>query len=131
MADKLTKDQIVDAIANLTVMELSELVKAIEDKFGVKAQPMGVAVAQAAPSSQSQAQAAEKTEFTVVLKAVPDTTKKISVIKVVREVTGLGLAESKALVEGAPKEVKQNVDQKTADEVKKKLEEAGAQVEIK
>lgn len=131
MAEKLTKDQIVDAIANLTVMELSELVKAIEDKFGVKAAPaVGVAVA-AAPAAGAAQAAEEKTEFTVVLKAVPDATKKIGVIKVVRELTGLGLAESKALVEGAPKDVKANVDKKTADEMKKKLEEAGAQVELK
>lgn len=131
MAEKLTKDQIVDAIANLTVMELSELVKAIEDKFGVKAAPaVGVAVA-AAPAAGGAQAAEEKTEFTVVLKAVPDATKKIGVIKVVRELTGLGLAESKALVEGAPKDVKANVDKKTADEMKKKLEEAGAQVELK
>ncbi|MBP7795265.1 MAG: 50S ribosomal protein L7/L12 [Elusimicrobiales bacterium] len=131
MAEKLTKDQIVDAIANLTVMELSELVKSIEDKFGVKAAPaVGVAVAQA-PAGGAQSAAEEKTEFTVVLKAVPDATKKISVIKVVREITGLGLAESKTLVESAPKDVKANVDKKTADELKKKLEDAGAQVELK
>jgi large subunit ribosomal protein L7/L12 len=130
MADKLTKDQIVDAISNLTVMELSELVKSIEDKFGVKAAPVGVAVAQA-PAAGAQAAVEEKTEFTVVLKAVPDTTKKISVIKVVREITGLGLAESKSLVESAPKDVKANVDKKTADELKKKLEDSGAQVELK
>ncbi len=130
--EKLTKDQIVDAIANLTVMELSELVKAIEDKFGVKAAPaVGVAVAAAPAQGVAQPQAEEKTEFTVVLKGVPDATKKISVIKVVREITGLGLAESKALVEGAPKNVKENVDKKTAEEIKKKLEEAGAQVEVK
>jgi len=131
MAEKLTKEQIVDAIANLTVMELSELVKSIEDKFGVKAAPaVGVAVAQA-PATGAQPAAEEKTEFTVVLKAVPDATKKISVIKVVREITGLGLAESKTLVESAPKDVKANVDKKTADELKKKLEDAGAQVELK
>lgn len=131
--EKLTKEQIVDAIANLTVMELSELVKAIEDKFGVKAAPaVGVALAQApAQAGQTQQQAEEKTDFTVVLKAVPDATKKIGVIKVVREITGLGLAESKALVEGAPKNVKEHVDKKTAEEIKKKLEESGAQVEIK
>ena len=131
MAEKLTKEQIVDAIANLTVMELSELVKSIEDKFGVKAAPaVGVAVAQA-PATGAQPAAEEKTEFTVILKAVPDATKKISVIKVVREITGLGLAESKTLVESAPKDVKANVDKKTADELKKKLEDAGAQVELK
>lgn len=130
--EKLTKDQIVEAISNLTVMELSELVKAIEDKFGVKAAPsVGVAVAAQAPGTAAAAATAEKTEFTVVLKAVPDATRKISVIKVVREITGLGLAESKTLVESAPKDVKANVDQKTAEEIKKKLEEAGAQVEIK
>ncbi len=130
--EKLTKDQIVDAIANLTVMELGELVKAIEDKFGVKAAPaVGVAVASAPQASAAPTQAEEKTEFTVVLKAVPDATKKISVIKVVRELTGLGLAESKALVEGAPKDIKSNVDKKTAEEMKKKLEESGAQVELK
>lgn len=134
MAEKLTKDQIIDAISNLTVMELAELVKGIEDKFGVKAAPaVGVAVAAAPAAGGAAAGAAteEKTEFTVVLKAVPDATKKIGVIKVVRELTGLGLAESKALVEGAPKNVKENVDKKTAEELKKKLEEAGAQVELK
>lgn len=130
MAEKLTKDQIVDAIANLTVMELSELVKAIEEKFGVTAAP-AVGVAVAAAGAQPAQQAEEKTEFTVVLKGLSDPSKKINVIKVVREVTGLGLAESKGLVEGAPKEVKANVDKKTAEELKKKLEEAGAQVEIK
>jgi large subunit ribosomal protein L7/L12 len=132
MSEKLTKEQIVDAIANLSVMELSELIKAIEEKFGVKAQAVApVAVAAPQGAAQNQAQSEEKTEFTVVLKAVPDATKKISVIKVVREITGLGLAESKALVEGAPKDVKAHVDKKTAEEIKKKLEEAGAQVEIK
>jgi large subunit ribosomal protein L7/L12 len=131
MADKLNKDQIVDAISNLSVLELADLVKAIEDKFGVKAAPaMGVAMA-AAPAAGAATATEEKTEFTVVLKAVSDATKKISVIKVVRELTGLGLAESKALVEGAPKNVKENVDKKTAEELKKKLEEAGAQVELK
>lgn len=131
--EKLTKEQIVEAIANLTVMELSELIKAIEEKFGVKAAPaVGVALAQApVQGGQAQAQTEEKTEFTVVLKAVPDATKKIGVIKVVREITGLGLAESKALVEGAPKNVKEHIDKKSAEEIKKKLEEAGAQVEIK
>lgn len=129
--EKLTKDQIVDAIANLTVMELSELVKAIEERFGVKAAAaaVGVAVAQPQPV-QTQAQE-EKTTFTVILKGVPDATKKIAVIKVVRELTGLGLAESKALVDGAPKPIKEQVDKSVAEEIKKKLEEAGAQVELK
>ncbi|MEW5950739.1 MAG: 50S ribosomal protein L7/L12 [Elusimicrobia bacterium] len=129
MSEKTSK--IVEEISTLTVMELADLVKSIEDKFGVKAAPaMGVAVA-AAPAAGAAAAAEEKTEFTVVLKAVADATKKIGVIKVVRELTGLGLAESKALVEGAPKNVKENVDKKTAEELKKKLEEAGATIELK
>ncbi|GAB4028766.1 MAG: 50S ribosomal protein L7/L12 [Elusimicrobiota bacterium] len=129
MSEKTSK--IVEEISTLTVMELADLVKSIEDKFGVKAAPaMGVAVA-AAPAAGGAAAAEEKTEFTVVLKAVADATKKIGVIKVVRELTGLGLAESKALVEGAPKNVKENVDKKAAEELKKKLEEAGATVELK
>jgi large subunit ribosomal protein L7/L12 len=133
MADKLNKDQIVDAISILTVMELSDLVKGIEEKFGVKAAPAaGVAMA-AAPAAGGAAAAVveEQTEFTVMLKAVTDPAKKISVIKVVRELTGLGLKESKDLVEGAPKTVKDNVDKKTADEMNKKLTEAGGLVELK
>lgn len=125
----MTKDQLIEAIGSMTIMELSDLVKGIEEKFGVKAAPTGVAVA-AAPGAGAAA-AEEKTEFTVVLKAVTDAAKKISVIKVVRELTGLGLKESKDLVEGAPKNVKENVDKKAADEMKKKLEEAGAAVELK
>ncbi|PIS47563.1 MAG: 50S ribosomal protein L7/L12 [Elusimicrobia bacterium CG08_land_8_20_14_0_20_51_18] len=132
MAEKLNKDQIVEAISNLTVIELADLVKSVEEKFGVKAMPaMGMAMA-AAPAAGGAATAVEEqTEFTVVLKGCPDSTRKISVIKVVREITGLGLAESKALVEGAPKNVKENVDKKTSEELKKKLEDAGAQVELK
>ncbi|OGS08478.1 MAG: 50S ribosomal protein L7/L12 [Elusimicrobia bacterium RIFOXYA12_FULL_51_18] len=131
MSDKLNKDQIVDAISTLTVMELSDLVKSIEDKFGVKAAPaMGVAVA-AAPAAATGTAAEEQTEFTVTLKSVTDPAKKISVIKVVRELTGLGLKESKDLVEGAPKTVKENVDKKTAEEISKKLTEAGGAVELK
>lgn len=125
----MSKDQLIEAIGSMTIMELSDLVKGIEEKFGVKAAPTGVAVA-AAPGAGAAA-AEEKTEFTVVLKAVTDTAKKIGVIKVVRELTGLGLKESKDLVEGAPKNVKENVDKKAADEMKKKLEEAGAAVELK
>jgi large subunit ribosomal protein L7/L12 len=133
MADKLNKDQIVDAISTLTVMELSDLVKGIEEKFGVKAAPaMGVAVAAApAAGGAAAAVAEEQTEFTVTLKAITDPAKKISVIKVVRELTGLGLKESKDLVEGVPKTVKDNVDKKTADEMNKKLTEAGGVVELK
>jgi len=131
MADKPNKDQIVEAISTLTVMELADLVKGIEDKFGVKAAPaMGVAVA-AAPAAGAAAATEEQTEFTVVLKGIADPAKKISVIKVVRELTGLGLKESKDLVEGAPKNVKENVDKKTAEEIKKKLVEAGGDIELK
>ena len=131
MSDKLNKDQIVDAISTLTVMELSDLVKGIEEKFGVKAAPaMGMAAA--APAAGGAAVATEEqTEFTVTLKSVTDPAKKISVIKVVRELTGLGLKESKDLVEGAPKTVKENVDKKTAEEMSKKLTEAGGAVELK
>ena len=131
MAVKLSKEELVEAISTLTVLELSELVKAVEDKFGVKAAPaMGMAMAAPAAGGAAAA-AAEKTEFTVVLTGVPDATKKISVIKVVREVTGLGLKESKDLVEAAPKPVKENVDKTQAEELKKKLTDAGASVELK
>ena len=132
MSDKLNKDQIVDAISTLTVMELSDLVKGIEDKFGVKAAPaMGVAMAAAPAAGGAAVATEEQTEFTVTLKSVTDPAKKISVIKVVRELTGLGLKESKDLVEGAPKTVKENVDKKTAEEMSKKLTEAGGAVELK
>ena len=123
----LSKDQIVEALSTYTVMELADLVKGIEDKFGVKAAPVGVAAA-AGPAA---AAVEEKTEFTVVLKALSDPAKKISVIKIVRELTGLGLKESKDLVEGAPKTVKEGVDKKTADEMTKKLVDAGGVVELK
>ena len=132
MSEKLNKDQIVEAISTLTVMELSDLVKGIEDKFGVKAAPaMGMAVAAAPAAGAAAVAVEEKTEFTVVLKALTDPAKKIGVIKVVRELTGLGLKESKDLVEGAPKTVKENVDKKTADEMSKKLVDAGGAVELK
>ncbi len=126
----LTKDQIVEAISTYTIMELADLVKGIEDKFGVKAAPASVAVAAAGGAAVAVA-AEEQTEFTVILKAISDPAKKISVIKVVRELTGLGLKESKDLVEGAPKNVKEGVDKKTADEMNKKLTDAGGVVELK
>ena len=110
-------------------MELSELVKAIEEKFGVKAAAPAVAVA-AAPAAAGAAAAEEKDEFNVMLTAV-DAAKKIAVIKVVREITGLGLKEAKDLVEGAPKAVKENVAKAEAEEMKKKLTEAGGTVELK
>lgn len=125
----MTKDELVNAIAELTVLELSELVKAIEEKFGVKAAAPAVAVA-AAPAAAGAAAAEEKDEFNVVLTAV-DAAKKIAVIKVVREITGLGLKEAKDLVEGAPKAVKENVAKAEAEEMKKKLTEAGGTVELK
>ena len=126
----MTKDQLVDAISTMTIMELADLVKGIEDKFGVKAAPVG-GVAVAAAAGAGAAAVEEKTEFTVVLKAISDPAKKISVIKIVRELTGLGLKESKDLVEGAPKNVKEGVDKKTADEMNKKLTDAGGVVELK
>ncbi|WP_458401204.1 50S ribosomal protein L7/L12 [Candidatus Avelusimicrobium sp.] len=126
---KLTQEELVNAIAELTVLELSELVKAIEEKFGVKAAAPAVAVA-AAPAAAGAAAAEEKDEFNVVLASV-DAAKKIAVIKVVREITGLGLKEAKDLVEGAPKAVKENVAKAEAEELKKKITEAGGTVELK
>ena len=129
---KLTKDDIVDAVSNLTVLELADLVKAVEEKFGVKAAPVGVPQAASAAGGAAPAAAdEEQSEFQVVLCALPDTTKKIGVIKVVREVTGLGLKESKEMVEGAPKTIKEGLDKAQAEELKKKLTEAGATIELK
>lgn len=129
-ATKLGKEQIVEAIAGLTVLELSELVKAVEDKFGVKAASAApVAVAAGAAPVAGAAAAADKTDFTVVLASAGD--KKIQVIKVVRELTGLGLKEAKDLVEGAPKTVKEGVPKAQAEDWKKKLVESGATVELK
>ena len=127
---KMTKEELVNAIAELTVLELSELVKAIEEKFGVKAAAPAVAVAAAAAPAAAAAEEKEKDEFNVVLTAV-DAAKKIGVIKVVREITGLGLKEAKDLVEGAPKAVKENVAKAEAEELKKKITEAGGTVELK
>lgn len=124
---KLTKDEIINAISEYTIMELADLVKGIEEKFGVSAAPTAVAVA----AGGAAAAAEEKTEFTVVLKGLTEPGKKIGVIKVVREVTGLGLKESKEMVEGAPKNIKENIEKKEAEELKKKLETAGAVVELK
>lgn len=123
----MTKEEIMQAIEGMTVLELSELVKAMEEKFGVSA-AAPVAVAAAAPAAGGAAEE-EKTEFTVVLSAIGD--KKINVIKAVRELTGLGLKEAKALVDGAPAPVKENVSKADAENMKKKLEEAGASVELK
>ena len=123
----MTKEEIMEAIENMTVLELSELVKAMEEKFGVSAAaPVAVA---AAGGAAGGAAAEEKTELNVMLTAVGD--KKINVIKAVREATGLGLKEAKALVDGAPAAVKENAPKAEAEELKKKLEEAGATVELK
>ena len=121
----MTKEEIMEAIENMTVLELSELVKAMEEKFGVSAAaPVAVAAAGGAAAA-----AEEKTEFTVMLAAAGD--KKINVIKAVREATGLGLKEAKALDDGAPAAVKENIAKADADALKAKLEEAGATVELK
>jgi large subunit ribosomal protein L7/L12 len=123
----LTTDQILEAIASMTVLEVSELVKAMEEKFGVSAAaPVAVAAVGTAPAA---AAVEEKTEFTVVLKAFDDT-KKIAVIKDVRAVTGLGLKEAKELVEGAPKPIKENIPKEEAEKIKKSVTEAGGTVEI-
>ena len=122
-------EKIVEDLSSLTVLEASELTKILEDKWGVTAAAPAVAVA-AAPGAGGEAAAAEeKTEFTLFLSAAGD--KKINVIKEVRAITGLGLKEAKDLVEGAPKEIKAGVPKKEADEFKKKLEAAGAKVELK
>ena len=121
--------EILDKIAAMTVLELSELIKAMEEKFGVSA-AAAVAVAGPAAAGGAAAPAAEeKTEFTVVLAAIGD--NKVNVIKAVRELTGLGLKEAKDLVDGAPKPVKEGVNKADADAAKKKLEDAGAKVEVK
>ncbi|GHT36352.1 50S ribosomal protein L7/L12 [Endomicrobiia bacterium] len=125
---ELSKDQLIEAISSLSVIKLSELVKALEEKFGVSA-AAPVAVAAAAPVAGGAAIVEEKTEFNVVLAAVG--ASKINVIKVVREVTGLGLKEAKDLVDTAPKTVKESVAAVEAEKIKKKLTEVGATVELK
>ncbi|MBT4015648.1 MAG: 50S ribosomal protein L7/L12 [Deltaproteobacteria bacterium] len=127
MAD-ITKDQVVDFIANMSVLEMSELVKEMEEKFGVSAAAAAVA-APASGGGESEAAAEEKTEFDVILTSFGE--KKINVIKEVRSITGLGLKEAKEAVEAAPKAIKEGVSKEEAEEVKKKLEEAGASAEIK
>ena len=127
MSTKLNTDEMLDVISQMTALELSELVKAMEEKFGVSAAaPVAVA---AAGGAGDAAAAEEKTEFDVILAAAGD--KKINVLKIVREITGLGLKEAKELVDSAPKAIKEKVKKEEADEMKKKLEEAGAKVEVK
>lgn len=125
----LTKDQIIDAIASMTVLEVSELVKAMEEKFGVTA-AAPVAVAAAGPAAAA-APVEEKTEFTVILKGGVPADKKIAIIKEVRAITGLGLKEAKDLVEAGDKPLKENVSKEEAEKVKKQIVDAGGAVEIK
>ena len=122
-----TKAEILDAISSMTVLELSELIKEMEEKFGVSAAAAAVAVA--APAAGGAAAAEEQTEFTVHLTEIG--ANKVSVIKAVREITGLGLKEAKDLVDGAPKPVKEGIAKADAEAAKKKLEEAGAKAELK
>jgi len=123
------REEILDAISKLTIIEVVDLVKAMEEKFGVSA-AAPVAIAAAAPGAAAAAPVEEKTEFTVTLKEYP-AEKKVTVIKVVREVTGLGLKEAKDLVEGAPSTVKEGVNKADSEKIKKSLEDAGAKVEVK
>jgi len=137
MAGKIDgKDAIIEAIAKMSVLELAELIKALEEKFGISAASAGIGyipqagVATFAPAGEAApVKSEEKTEFSVVLSNVGE--KKIQVIKVVREITGLGLKETKDLVESAPKSIKDGISKEQAEEIKKKLVEVGATVEIK
>lgn len=125
MSDKVA--QLIEQVKSLTVLELSEVVKALEEEFGVSAAaPMAVA---AAPAAAAAAPAEEKTEFDVILKAAGD--NKMKVVKAVKDLTGLGLKEAKDVVDGAPKAVKEKISKEAAEDLKKQLEELGAQVEIK
>ncbi len=126
MAD-ITREQVVDYLSNLPVIQIAEMIKDLENKWGVKAAPAAVAVA--APAAAAAAPVEEKTEFDVVLAAAG--ANKIQVIKAIREIAGLGLKEAKDLVEAAPKNVKDGVSKADAEDMKKKLTEAGATVELK
>jgi len=121
----ISKDQVIDFLSGLSIMEMTELVKELEDKWGVSA----AAVAVAGPGGGGEAAAEEKTEFDVVLK--DGGAKKIGVIKIIREITGLGLKEAKALVDEAPNTVKEAVSKEEAEDIKKRIEEAGGAVEVK
>ncbi len=125
----ITKDQVIEFISNMSVLEMSELVKEMEEKFGVSAAAAAVAAPVATASGDAAAPAEEKTEFDVILTSIGE--KKINVIKEVRGITGLGLKEAKEAVESAPKAIKEGVSKEEAEEIKKKLEEAGASVELK
>src|SRR5262245_7500607 len=125
----VAKAEVLDAIANMTVLELSQLIKDMEEKFGVSAAAATVAAAAPAGAAAAAPAAEEKTEFTVLLTAAGD--NKVNVIKVVRAVTGLGLKEAKDLVDGAPKPVKEGIPKKDADDILKQITEAGGKAEIK
>jgi len=125
----IAKQEILDAIGSMTVLELSQLIKDMEEKFGVSAAAAVAVAAPAAGGGAAAAAAEEKTEFTVVLAAAGE--NKVNTIKAVREVTGLGLKEAKDLVDGAPKPLKEGVSKADAEAIKKKMEEAGAKVEVK
>ncbi|MGE0081150.1 MAG: 50S ribosomal protein L7/L12 [Thiohalomonadaceae bacterium] len=125
----VSKEDILNTIANMTVMEVVELIEAMEEKFGVSAAAAVAVAAPAAAAAAAAAPAEEKTEFNVILAAAGE--KKVEVIKVVRAATGLGLKEAKDLVEGAPKAVKEGISKADAEALKKQLEEAGAKVELK
>ena len=125
----MTPTELIEEIKKMTVLELSELVKALEEEFGVSAAVPVAAAAAPAGAAAGPAEAEEKTEFDVILKAAGE--KKIQVIKVVRAITGLGLKEAKDLVDGAPNPVKQAVNKDEAEDIKKQLEEAGAEIEVK
>src|ERR1700761_1992816 len=126
----VTKDEILDSISKMTVLEVVELISDMEKKFGVTAAAPVAAAAAPGAAAAAAAPVEEKTEFTVILKEYP-ADKKVSVIKVIRELTGLGLKEAKDLVEGVPSLVKEGVNKADSDSMKKKLEDAGAKVEIK
>jgi len=130
MVTKISKEDVIEFISGMTVLELADLVKELEEKFGVSAAaPVAMAGGPAAAEKVDQAEEVEKTEFDVVLTAVGD--KKIQVIKVVRSVTNLGLKEAKDLVEAAPAKVKEGISKEDAENIKAKLEEVGAAVEVK
>jgi len=126
---EVTKEQVIEFISSMSVLELSEMVKELEEKFGVSAAAAAVAAAPAVPGGGGEAAPEEKSEFDVILTAFGE--KKINVIKEIRAITGLGLKEAKDFVESCPKAVKEGISSEEAEEVKKKLEEAGASAEIK
>jgi len=129
MEAKINKEDVIEFISNMTVLELSDFVKELEEKFGVTAAAPVALAGGAMPAAQAQEEAPEKTEFDVILSAIGD--KKIQVIKAVRAITGLGLKEAKAVVDGVPGAVKEGVTMEEAENLKGQLEEAGASVEIK